>query len=169
MSRPKILFLGYQPGGRSESDNQFERHSWPKASEYVTESWPLARNLREMFGIPLLNECVGLNAIFIRAPSIEQYQKATALAPGLRFEIENFCLPRVLRLIEAMDPEQIVAIGFPSLELFGAVRPVLTNRSGRVLVKAGYIGARPALGTLHLSGARISAIDRISIRQYLAS
>ena len=160
--KPPILFIGYQPGGGAEDcareliDGAHD--GWPTVCEYATESWKLAYWMRKMFGAELLTRCVGLNAIFVRAPKVEIYRKT--VASSVREEIEKFCLPRVEQLIGVMQPQRIVSIGFETLELFGGGDPDLQNDKGRTLTKIGKIAARDAFATLHLSGAQISTIDR---------
>jgi hypothetical protein len=62
-----------------------------------------------------------------------------------------------------MQPQRIVSIGFKTLDLFGGGIPDLQNEKGHTLTKIGKIAGRNALATLHLSGARISTIDRARI------
>jgi len=114
-----------------------------------------------MFGAELLTRCVGLNAIFVRAPKVEIYRKT--VASSVREKIEKFCLPRVEQLIDVMQPQRIVSVGFETLDLFGGGVPDLQNDKGRTLTKIGKIGARKAFATLHLSGAQISTLDRSRI------
>jgi hypothetical protein len=83
---------------------------WPPRIEYATEPLPLARRLREMFGKELVDKCVGLNAIFFRANSIEDYK--SEWGSELRTEIEAFCRERVETIFKAIQPALIVAIGF---------------------------------------------------------
>lgn len=165
--RPPILFIGYQPGGGAESQivEPTAQSEWATECEYATAKWTLARKLQDMFGTELLYKCVGINAIFIRAKSIAKYQ--ASIPYNVRQEIESFCMPRVERLIDILQPKNIVAIGFSSLALFGELSPVLMNGKGRVLIKEGLVGKRRAFATLHLSGAQISNIDRMAIKEYL--
>lgn len=164
--QPPILFVGYQPGGGADD---FEREtargsdkSWPAACEYATESWRLAKQMRQMFGRGFLEQCMGINAIFLRSPTVDDYKRS--LAKDIRAQVENFCLTRVNQIIEATDPKKIVAIGFDTLKLFSESEPDLTNEKGRTLTKMGKIGGRSAVATLHLSGAQISNVDRDRIR-----
>lgn len=164
--RPPLLFIGYQPGGgpldcARELANGAHAH-WPPASEYAIEPWRLAKRLRSMFGTERLEKCIGLNAIFIRAPTREKYQKT--VDPTSRQKISAFCLPRVERLINAIQPQRIVSIGFEALALFGGGEADIKNDKGRVLTRVGRISGRPAIATLHLSGAQISRIDLDGIR-----
>jgi hypothetical protein len=129
---PPILFIGYQPGGGAEDcarellDGAHD--GWPAVCEYATESWKLAYWMRRMFGAELLTRCVGLNAIFVRAPKVEIYRKT--VASSVREKIEKFCLPRVEQLIDVMQPQRIVSVGFETLDLFGGGVPDLQKRQG---------------------------------------
>ena len=157
-----ILFLGYQPGRGTKSplqervDGSEER--WPSRSEYVTETWPLAKHLRGLFGEEFIERCVGLNAIFIRSDGIDKYRRQFGRA--LRAKLEGFCLTRVERIVDAIQPMRIVAIGFATLDLFGRSVVGKASEKGRVLTKVGKIAGRDVLGVLHLSGAHISKTDR---------
>lgn len=167
-TRPPVLFLGYQPGG----DQTTGQHLCPKpdqkpptVSYYATERWKLASNMRAMWPQELLARSTGLNAVFFRSPSVGNF---SAIERRIRRQAINFSTPRAEKLIEAIDPIMIVSIGFATLRLFGNTRVVLANERGRTLVREGIIAGRAALGTLHLSGARISAADRQAIADLIA-
>jgi hypothetical protein len=161
-----ILFIGRQPGGGAEdcarelASGAHDR--WPSVSEYATKPWKLAVQLRSMFGVTLVEQCIGLNSIFVRAPSGDEYRKNVGAIS--RRKIEAFCLPRAARIISAVQPRRIVSIGFDTLDQFGGAIPDLENDKGRVLTKIGKIAGYPAIATLHLTGAHISNIDRMRIR-----
>jgi hypothetical protein len=163
--RTPILFLGYQPGRGTKSplqerlDGSEER--WPLRSEYATEDWPLAKRLRESLDEELIERCVGLNAIFVRSDNMAKFRRQFDLA--LRLKIQKFCLSRVEKMVNAIQPLRIIAIGFATLGLFCSSVAGRANESGRVLTRMGKIAGRPALGILHLSGARISKQDRETI------
>ena len=54
-----------------------------------------------------------------------------------------------------------MVIGFGTLKLFpGERKPDRWNSKGRILTRVGEIAGRPAIATLHLSGARTSILDR---------
>jgi hypothetical protein len=156
----------YQPGGGGD-DFEYETSlgshlMWPFKSEYATASWILARHMRDMFQPTVnLEQCVGLNSIFLRCPNITEYKHN--LDTETRAKVERFCLERVHRIIDAIDPRKIVTIGFSTLKLFGETEPYSINAKGRVLTRRGRIGSRGAIAMLHLSGARISKEDRARI------
>ena len=157
--RAPVLFIGYQPGGADDDHerkvNRGSDKGWPAICEYATESWILAKTMRKMFGRAFLEQCTGLNAIFLRAPSVDFYNRQ--LDQSSRTAIKEFCLPRVGRMVEAINPQKIVAIGFSTLELFGGGNPdLLHEKTGFALTKVGKICERRAVATQHLSGARIS-------------
>jgi len=160
---PSLLFIGYQPGG--EKPVPEEHNGWPKDCEYATAKWPLAERLQEIFGTEYLKKCTGLNALFFRAKNIQTY--GNEITPLSRKKIESFCLPHVKRLINEMQPQLIISIGFTTFNLLGNnAKPILSQKN-RPLIKVGEIENRKALATLHLSGARISNIDREVIHDYL--
>jgi hypothetical protein len=164
------MFIGYQPGrGLLTSEGDLDRKCedrWPDRCQYATERWRLAKNMRQMFEVPLLKQCVALNAIFVRSPNIETYR---TISPKLRQEIKEFCLPRVIKIVDALRPGILVVLGLETLALFGKSTPVLLSQQkhGRVLVRASKINGRTAIGTLHLSGAQIANSDRLAISRHI--
>jgi hypothetical protein len=159
--QPPVLFIGYQPGRRTPEE-YWDR--WPAVCEYATQSWwPLNKVMWKLFDRKFLERCCGLNAIFVRAPSAEIYNKEYK-DKNVRQAIERFCLNRVNRLVHAIEPQKIIVIGFKALELFGSGKPILKNSAERVLLRAGQVANRPAIATLHLSGAQISTQDLSAIR-----
>jgi hypothetical protein len=164
---PRILLIGYEPGGKEEDMIKGEHQEWPKGCEYVTAKWPLANKLREVFELEALKACVGVNAIFLRAGKDREYQK---LNLKLRQHVERFCHARVEELIAALRPKQIVFIGLKTMGLFvyRGVDDIVSNK-GRVLTRTGIAAGCPTLGIMHLSGCRISKADRLRIKDRLAN
>ena len=162
---PPILFIGTQPGGTRVSHHRARGAdlggTWPDACEYATAPWPMAAHLRAMFGAPLLSRCTGTNAIFLRAPDTATYRRE--IPAPLRREVAAICRALVERMVHAMRPQRIVAIGFDSLTAFGPTEPALRSPSGRTLLRTGTVCGRPATATLHLTGAWMTAADRAAM------
>lgn len=165
---PPVLFIGYQPGGSTEDCQKYKMRgahkTWPLRIEYQTECWPLATEIRSIFaplpnGNKVLDRCVALNAIFFRAPDIQTWN---ALPSYLRKKVVEFCLPHVKSIVNAVKPRLIIVNGFATAKLFGEGVPDVRSLSPkeRILTKTCTIENYPALATLHLSGAHISALDR---------
>jgi hypothetical protein len=158
---PPILFIGYQPGGGAlDFARETARVSdtpWSGECEYATRDYPLADHLRNIFGVDFLAKCVGLNAIFVRSPRMRTY---VGIDRAMRKEIETFCVARANRIVDIIKPKKIVVIGFAALGLFDRGTVDVTSPKGRVLTKIGEVAGHPAIATLHLSGAHISACDR---------
>jgi hypothetical protein len=110
----------------------------------------------------VLARCMGVNAIFLRSPNIADYNRN--VDRQTRAQVAHFCKTRVLQIIDVVDPDKIVVIGFSTLKLFGPTEPDLINDKGRILTRTGTIGDRKAVAMLHLSGAYISNADRDCIR-----
>jgi len=86
----------------------------------------------------------------------------------LRQKIEKFCLLQIVEIVETLRPKMVVVMGFETLALFGKSKSILKSEtSQRVLAKTGSIAGREAIGTLHLSGARISTLDRAAIASHI--
>jgi hypothetical protein len=155
--RARILFIGYQPGGASD-DGRRERDrgsemKWPCTCNNATGNWPLSKKLQRMFKRPYLKKCVGMNAIFLRSPNTRDYERH--FDKTVRAQIEEFCLPRVNEIIEAIDPLKIAVFGFQTQELFGVRWEVdLTNEAGKVLTRVGQIAGYRAIAFPHPTGAR---------------
>ncbi len=163
--RAPVLFIGYQPGKGTktplEEQEDGSERGWPTKSEFVTEKWRLATNLQQMFSEEFLCNCVGTNATFIRADTMKAYKHR---GQAIRDRIEAFCVNQVEKMVKAIEPRLIVAIGFGTLALFHTGgKADLKNAKGRVLAKKGSIAGRNVVGVLHLSGAQISNVDRQSI------
>jgi hypothetical protein len=165
-----IVFIGYQPGTGLKSPEEERKYGsedgWPSVCEFATEEWVLAKKMRGMFRRELLEQCVGVNAIFVRSPSLEHYRKHVTLE--LRRKIEKFCLVQITEMVETLRPKVVVVIGFETLALFGKSKSILkSEKSQDVLVRTGSVAGREAIGTLHLSGARISTPDRAAIATHI--
>ncbi len=107
---------GYQPGG-ADADNKREQLTgvhdrWPAISEYVSNDWPrtpnVATRLQEILGIEFLGRCVGMNAIFFRAPSKDAYE--AIYPPHARTGIQTFCVSKTLKIVQTLNPERVVII-----------------------------------------------------------
>lgn len=164
--KPPYLFIGYQPGGgtkdfESETARGMHLH-WPDESEYAVGCWPLSRITRSMFRLHMLKRSMSVFAIFLRYPSVLQYEGD--ICRTKRARVEDFCKEKVHQIIDVTEPEKIIAIGFATLRLFGPTQPDLRNAQGRVLTCTGMIGKRSAMGMLHLTGARMTRDDRCLIR-----
>jgi hypothetical protein len=163
--RPRVMFIAYQPGQSKgfESDCRCDL-TWPDKNEYATCSWPLAKRVQGIVDANLLEaHTVVTNVNFFRAPS----KKCWACVPQTpRRQAEQFSLQRVSVLIQELQPQAIVAIGF---DVFDALRPTKkevkhsrktsNDRTDRV-VATGEVEGCPVVGTLHLSGAQMSKGDR---------
>jgi hypothetical protein len=164
--QPPIVFIGYQPGEGTLSAAQsrlkgYEDHWITDACQLALEDWVLAKKLQRMFDRELLANCVGLNAIFVRAKNIGAYNSRVPIR--VRREIQQFCLNRVERILDSISPKLILVIGLQTLELFGGGTTSVTGTNGRVLMKSGKVFNRKAHAMLHLSGCRIASGDREAI------
>jgi hypothetical protein len=167
--KAEILFVGYQPGGGEAAAKEEEAkgtdRGWPLVCEYATENWPLAPRMRRVFGAERLKRCVGTNVIFLRYPNADSYRRDIG---AKRSAIEKFCAEKVACIVDAIEPRQIVTIGFAALEMQG---PTATELSGdkRMLIKTGKVANRPAVGIIHLAGARPSISDLTRLADYFKS
>jgi hypothetical protein len=166
--KPPVLFIGYQPGGDEHSTKESialrKGNPWPNDCTYATQKWPLAVKMQSIFnpefGPDYLLKCVGLNAIFFRAPTMGQYKEN--FGPVLRKEINSFCKSHIETIVQALQPEKIIFIGLSTAKFFGPVQSDLKRKRpyNANLTMTGSVAGIPALGILHLSGARLSAEER---------
>jgi hypothetical protein len=170
LHKAKVLFIGFQPGGGKESfeyETKRGAHlTWPLESEYATADWHLAVRMREMFQPALdLKNTVGLNAIFLRSPSVTDYYRDVTAKD--RREVKEFCIMRVNKIIDLLEPQKIVAIGLDTLKLFGPTVPDLVNSRGNASTRLGEVAGREALGMIHLTGAHITREDRSLLAEHV--
>lgn len=164
------LFIGYQPGGSSEDAREGmkngEHQGWPTKCDYAVAPWPLAVRLREVLGGDQLARCTGLNAVFFRAPDIDAWRRVPS---RLRAEMEEFSLHRAERIVRALKPRHIVIIGLGTLDrLVGKAGSAASLRGEKgVLAREGMLWGCPAIGVVHLSGARIGREDRSNLAAFL--
>lgn len=159
-----FLFLGYQPGGNEIEDIQ-HHESWPEESDYVVKPWPLARQIRAVFGPGATARSTGLNAIFFRAPSVKSWM---TLPTSLRLRLERFSIERSEAIVRALKPKRIVVIGTGNFDLLTKGEVVLRSSKGVSLAKSGELWGVPATGTVHLSGYRLATADRELLRQHFS-
>lgn len=161
VDRPPIFFLAFQPGGGHSAISRAGADlpaptvdpPWPLTSEYGDEKsyqYRFVQKLRKAFPIDLLAHCTGCNALFVRAPSVAQYNGS--LSAELRGEISDGCRPLVLKLIRAMHPQLLVVLGFKTMALFDGKARVVLHGQTRPLVKEGVVDGRRALAMLHPTG-----------------
>jgi hypothetical protein len=159
-----MLFLGYQPGGSLSHGEPSEHEGWPRRSDYAIRDWPLARRMREIWSVSVLEECTGLNLIFFRSPRIHTWKR---VPDRLREELEQFSYSRVKQIVEALAPRKVVVIGLGTFNRL-VEGPVALENGNRVLIRKGELWGVLALGVIHLSGARLSGTDVTVLRDYFS-
>jgi hypothetical protein len=156
---PSVLVIGLQPGGSASNLRDAELRQPSASNEYLSESWTLARELRKRFGPTYLQGAIGTNAIFFRAPSRVIWR---GIERQLRTQLEMFCVGENGRLIQAMQPKQILLLGWDALDLMrggSEFRELVANRPGggrrrrKRLLQSGRIEGVPAFAIPHPSKA----------------
>jgi hypothetical protein len=158
MARPRALLIGYQPGGDRTHGRPDEEVQPSRLNEYLTENWPLARELRKRFGTSFLESSVGLNAIFFRSPSTKIWREVDE---ALRREIETFCRTRALEIVRRLEPKVVLILGWDALEAVGGHgfvervghAAVVGRRRRRRLAQTGLLAGVPAVAIPHPTAA----------------
>lgn len=179
---PEYLFVGYQPGGKADAVLEQQHRSWPEECEYALDRQALravgwtrptyALNMQKIWGVCVLRRSTGLNAVFFRSPSMEQWSRVQA---ELRTELEKFSLTRLKRIIEVIRPKRIAVIGLGTFDwltrragLKGRDDALVSPSGRRALVKGGELYGCPTFGVVHLSGARVSGVELDAMKAYFA-
>ena len=168
---PPVLFVGYQPGGRTPEPlpgpaGSVEQPPWPATIDYARVATPgaaeqpflLARRLQVAFGAEFLGGCAGMNAIFLRSPSMDSYAKT--VPADVRAEYEALGAAATRELVELLRPRIVVALGFVTMRLFASdANVVLRGEGDRALLSSAEFSGRPLFGMRHPSGAKPPASD----------
>jgi hypothetical protein len=153
--QPPILFIGYQPGRREPGQQNRElewEHTWPPECNNAKGTYKLSRKLQSMFQAPYLDleECVGMNAIFLRSDDSPTFKKAFKAELA---DIERFCIAKTHQVIEAIDPLKIAAIGLETGRLLAEDWETVEKRkNGDILVQYGWIAGKNAIAFAHPTG-----------------
>lgn len=183
---PDLMIIGRNPGGGKDD---FIEECFPAEHEYLTQNYPLARQMKGLFDSMkldgLLRKSVKLNLLFFRSRSIKPKEPEDQFAWSnlplkLRQELETFCEDRVLEIIHELRPRIILAEG---IETYGKLKQLLVK--GRYFKDLGddfeqqlnrrTVYARKKttslnlIGILHLSGAHPSGVELDGIRRLLAT
>jgi hypothetical protein len=156
--QPAVLVIGLQPGGTAANIRDAELLRPSNENEYLSETWTLATELRKRLGTPYLQEAIGTNAIFFRAPKHCQWLQ---IDQRLRTQLETFCAKANRRLIDAMQPKRLLLLGWEALALMGegGFHELVANGPGTDrprrsrLLQSGVIRGIPAFAIPHPSSA----------------
>jgi hypothetical protein len=164
---PKTIFIGFQPGGWIDTSGSETGIVLQPPERFVSayKTWRYAKKMQEIWGADYLEQCNGLDAIFFRARSMREWYR---LNPSLRQDLKQFSEERARRLVDLLDPQQLVVIGLHTFATFGEISRTVLSGSCRLVVE-GTLWGRPALGTAHLSGARLKKDDWPLLRKHFAS
>jgi hypothetical protein len=156
--KPKILFIGDNPGGGKEEKGEVHTEP-PIHNYYLNVDYKLAKIMRERIFcsdklFPFLENSVITNRVFFQSEDMDHLIKA-----GIWKDMEKWCLPHVKRIIEKIDPEMIFAESITSYkrliyDLKGKFGPVLVPDNGLGLMHSGKVGDKMLLGIKHPTGGR---------------
>jgi hypothetical protein len=169
------LFIGYQPGGSCDSRNERQHREWPCECEYAFDkkrsaeagnrNFRLVMAMQEIWGVPVLARCTGLNAIFFRAPSKKAWRRN--IHREARLKSEEFSKAHAARIVTVLKPQRLVVIGLETFDELTRGSVALSGRDDRqVLVRRGELWGVPTFGIRHLSGAWLSGDEKKRIKAY---
>ena len=165
----QAFFVGFQPGGgpeHAEDAQPGEREPmWPEPTSYAEQNWKLAHVMRGIFGAGFLRQCTGANRQFFRAASDAVY----AMWPlDLRVQTQEFSAFRLARIVETLTPKKVVFVGKRAFfSLVPNAATVAHDAKDRFLIGQGTYNGVPAIGCIHLTGARMKTENRLLVEQHL--
>ena len=155
---PPVLFVGYQPGGGKPEPLPILSPSgdpppWPAIFEYATREFALAKRLQLAFGREFLETCTGLNAIFLRSPSMDAYQQS--VPPDVRAKFKALGVGATRDIIATLKPKIIVMISFSAMELFTQDgKAVLKDGDDQWQLSSAELNGTPVYGMRHPTARR---------------
>jgi uracil-DNA glycosylase len=150
---PKIMIIGYNPGGGNNSFNENDQLAPPMEHDYLISNYRLATNMKKIFAAAgMLDEfgnTVKLNLIFFRSRRADDLQNRNLI---------EFCNERVTMIIAELNPETIITEGFKTFSKLiglckGEILKDIPNYHNRI-IQEGQIGKIKVIGLKHPSGAR---------------
>jgi len=160
MYKPKILFIGDNPGSGSGTIHKAP----PKISEYAQEYYLLAKMMRRIFSTPeltnILTKGVITNRVFFQSENISSFKKL-----GIWNDMQKWCFTHIETIIEKIEPEIIFAESIGTYEalikgLKGEFGEILVPDGGRGLLRSGKIGDKLILGIKHPTGIQRVSYDK---------
>lgn len=152
---PKIMIIGYNPGGGKESFNENEI-SIPTKHDYVVGDYRLARNMRKIFNEVksrvAIEETVKTNMIFFRS------KKANDISNN---ELIEYSKNKTREIIGRLKPQNIITEGFKTFDCVMSLlegseqHDIIQENNEKRIIRIGIINGRTkVIGLIHPSGAR---------------
>jgi hypothetical protein len=151
--RPKLLIIGYNPGGSTE-DFQESNVGVPSQHEYIHQDYPLAKKMRGIFHTrclkELLDTSVKLNLHYFRSRNDRSLRTSE--------QLNNFFYYNTTRISQKLQPQMIVTEGFKTFEkligLLNAAETTPQYLNKRKILRAAWYDTTPIVGLLHPTGCR---------------
>jgi hypothetical protein len=162
---PDLFIVGLQPGGACKSvPDGADESPWPLTSYYAggTEEQrdALPSILQKTFPLKILEECCGINAIFLRSPNMKTYHQ---LSETLVKPFENFSRFSLETIIRMSMPRCILFLGFSAFKMLtgrDGERKVTRSNGHRLLDVSTYLDI-PAFIMAHPTSGRV----RVTIQE----
>ncbi len=156
---PKIMIIGYNPGGDKNSFDRKVASQIPETHDYFShinspkEDYPLAKKMRHIFEsaqlTDYLKQSVKLNLYFFRT------KKAVDLKDGKH--IREFFHPKIKEIIDRLRPHWVITEGFKTfrelLNLLDEKEVVTRKNAVRPLVRYGNGDTAKIIGLRHPTGS----------------
>lgn len=114
VSHPKLLIIGYNPGGDKSSFNENNTEP-PKQHDYIVGNYRMARRMRFIFEsagiLTELKESVKMNLIYFRSKNIK----------GLKHSPQSikYCYDQTKMVIDELHPDLIIVEGLSTFTELG--------------------------------------------------
>lgn len=175
--RPRLMLIGENPGFGEADIGKPPRveERWPAASYLEGPTWPFKERLRSVFmnagSIDVLEEAVVTNFLFFKSASHSRQSgyRWRSLPAQLRAELEQASSEEVNRLIQMIEPQQIMVLGLGAFDRYAQDKAegLRAHDGKRWLVGTGRIGGVPSFGLTHPTGSRVSSADWRRIADWL--
>jgi hypothetical protein len=171
VEQPPFFVIGFNPGGGGEQDTE---ETWDDDFWYATATRPLCLILQSIFKkaghFEGFERSTGANLLFFRTPGIQRRVDGTGWldVPGeLRNLLEAYCRTQLDRMIDAMQPNVLVVMGWDAyrdLKDMSAPEQVL-EQNGQWLAVQTLSRGRPMIAIKHPSARARSRWTETQIEQ----
>jgi len=159
-----LVIVGYNPGGNSTDFDVENAGSIPTEHEYLNESYPLAKKMRQLFEesghLELLKKSVKTNLIYFRSRDVKSWE---SIPKDIRTTLETRSIAATTSLVRQLKPKWIVCEGFATYDRLCEQLLVSKDKNQNInsAVRVSSITGGPLIiGLKHPTGARWSSSEK---------